>query len=54
MGNFLKGHRTYVAGFALVVSSLAAYATGEQTAMEAAQAALMGVMGIFLRSAVKA
>ena len=49
----LKGYKTYIAGGVAVLTAVAAYVTGEATAIEAAQLAFTGVIGVLLRSGIR-
>lgn len=49
----LEGYRTYIVAFGAVVAAGVAFATGEMTAAEAVNAALMGAGLGTLRAGVK-
>lgn len=47
-----SGYKTYIAGAVAVIGALAAYLTGDATAIQAGQLAVTAVMGMFLRAGV--
>lgn len=47
---FLKGKKTYITALVSIVGAAAAFATGDATAIQAAQMAFTALLAMFLRS----
>ncbi len=52
MRKFLQGKKTYLTAVASVVGALAAYASGEASLIDAAQVAVTGLVGAFVRKGI--
>ena len=52
--NKLSGFKTYIAGALAILSAVGAYANGDVSGIDAAQLAVTGLIGIFLRNGIKA
>ena len=50
----LKGYKTYITAGVAVISAVAAYVTGDATAMQAAQLIFTALIGAFVRHGVAA
>lgn len=51
MTNLLSGYRTYITAAIAILTAIGAYASGDATLIQAAQLALTGALGAFLRAA---
>jgi hypothetical protein len=49
---FLKGKKTYVTALLTVIGSVAAFATGDATAIQAVQMSVTALLAVFLRSGI--
>jgi len=49
----LSGYKTYVTAVLAIAGAIAAYLTGEASAMDAAQLVVTALLGAFIRNGVK-